>query len=377
MRLLVYGLGRGADECRRLVRKEHEIIGYMDSLSHIKRYNARPFFPLCAIRELSFEYVIVTVCDLEAVRKICSMLVEEYGLPSEKIIVFWYVQNRELWRCKLETYKLEEIETIICGNSHATFAFLEEAMERPAINLATPANDLFYIKWILEKCMSEAYRNRFRRIRNIVIDLYDYNYFNVDVVRGSTYPLFLERGGVLAEDNGHGDYRKFAAGCESCFDQAVMDLIFELDHKPLGSDWHEYDRWTHIGQDEYGAMGEQIMTSHVVNRRFEVTIKENKELLSELLVCLRKWKPDVNIIFTLCPRYITMEKKGEMLLGTWREEFEMLIEGYCRKFDACYRNYKGHSEISENHCFYYDVAHFNTVGGKAFTEILNEDLKGI
>ncbi len=70
-----------------------------------------------------------------------------------------------------------------------------------------------------------------------------------------------------------------------------------------------------------------------------------------------------------------MECATEIIMKHWKKEFNIIINDLCNKYNAYFWNYKNRRELSENHMFYYDVEHMNTVGGRALTAILNEDLK--
>ena len=51
------------------------------------------------------------------------------------------------------------------------------------------------------------------------------------------------------------------------------------------------------------------------------------------------------------------------------------MKRFCDQYNLYFFNYKYKKEISENHIFYADIQHMNTIGGKALSAILDEDLK--
>ena len=58
----------------------------------------------------------------------------------------------------------------------------------------------------------------------------------------------------------------------------------------------------------------------------------------------------------------------------WKEEFYGIVTDLCKRCHALFWDFKNCGEISDNHMFYYDEMHLNTVGARAMSAILNDKL---
>lgn len=361
-KILLFGLGQGAEECEKIIKKEHSIIGYTDSFSEIEWYNNKPFYKISEINNVQFDYIVITLRKLAEIGKIINTIVEEQHINPEKVVSSWYALNRERWRYKLKNYDLESIETIIFGNSHALYGFLEKKMLGPTINFAVNGADIFHTNVIINEIL-DKYSGNFPNLKNVIVDLYDYHYFNVDVSRGNVYDNFLQCGGCITMH--HRPYTDFM-GQEYVRGQSLF--VDEL----MGTELYENDRWTYIRPD---APLDKALNARVVQKKNMDTIRENESMLDEMLAKLRCWKPQgLNLIFTLIPRYLSMENAEEELMQAWKKDFFERVEPICAKYGVKFWNYKQNRGIYSNNCFYGDICHLNTIGGNALTSVLCRDL---
>ena len=116
MKIIIYGLGKGAEECEKKLRNTQDIIGYTDSFFNFKAYHGKSFICLENISKEKFDYVVVTLNELTAIEKVCTLLIQKYSISPNKIMLFWYLQNHERYRYKLKKYSLEKVEGLLFGN---------------------------------------------------------------------------------------------------------------------------------------------------------------------------------------------------------------------------------------------------------------------
>lgn len=245
--------------------------------------------------------------------------------------------------------------------------------------MAVPSQDIYYNWCVFDKCIKK-YGNKLTDLEYIVIDLYDYVEFNLDCSLSLRVLNYLYYGGIYEEHNFSENKNFENSLSEEMFNKYKIYLKndFQTIMKELFVDWNLFDllgeenRWKHIECDE--PLDVKLLESSIVENRFESTIKENKEILKRFLEEIRKFNPKMKIIFTLIPRYITMEKVTEIVLSSWKKEFFDEITALCKNYKVFLLNYKQKKEISENHLFYWDIQHMNTIGGRALSAILNEDL---
>ena len=81
LRLILYGLGQGLELIEKSIKSKHIIIGYMDSYARIKQYGG-VFWSLESIKELEFDYIIITVIDRSVAWDIRNLLVNKYKIEE-------------------------------------------------------------------------------------------------------------------------------------------------------------------------------------------------------------------------------------------------------------------------------------------------------
>lgn len=382
MKILLYGIGKDLEDIEKKIGKEHEIIGYTDSFAKIKKYRGRAFYELCNLDSLDFDYLVITLKDRKTAWDIQDMLAKQYRVSWEKIIPFYVYVNRELWNIKMNSYELEKIQGLIFGNSLAATGFLEEELDSSFINLAVSSQDLYYCYQVFCRCMKQ-YGERFCSLKYIVIDLYNYMEFNLDTSRGKDLLGYLYSGGIYDEHN-FGINKNYSNTLEKeVFENYYIVLKDQKQNviQEIFSNWDTgfnrfvYNRWNHISKNVL-LRAEQI-AGRSITERFEDTFQENLNILECFMKDIRKQNADIKIIFTLIPQYTTMEKVSAPFLNKWKDEFYRIITNICEHNHAVFWDFKNCKEISENHMFYYDEMHLNTVGARAMSSILNEKLNRI
>lgn len=156
MRVLMYGIGKGLERVEKQLCNEHQIIGYMDSNSEISCFNGKNFYSVDKIRELSFDYVIITVCNRKVSWEIYNYLKDVYGIEEAKIIPFYLYARSELYYRRYYRYTGDKIERLIFGNSHAYYGFLTDYMSKKSLNLSCPCQDIYDDYKILLQCKKQT-----------------------------------------------------------------------------------------------------------------------------------------------------------------------------------------------------------------------------
>lgn len=383
LKILLYGIGRELDIVEKKIRKEHEIIGYMDSFAKIKRYRGRIFYELHSVDNLDFDYVIITLKNRKAAWEIQKMLTVQYGIPLEKIIPFYVYANREVWRIKMHSCELEKIQGLILGNSFALTGFLEDELNIPFINLSVSSQDLYYCYRVFCQCM-EQYGKQLCSLKYIVIDLWNYMIFNVDTSRGGDLLGYLYSGGIHDEHNFSANKKYIDTLQNEMFKKhhIILKDQKQISMQKVFDNWdtEEFDkfsckRWGHIQRDAK-LQAAQVISVKITKKR-EDTFQENINVLERFMQVIRKNNADVKIIFTLIPQYTAVERGLEPFIQEWKEEFYRIVTDVCECYHAFFWDFKTCKEISENYMFYYDELHLNTVGARAMTEILNKKLSQI
>lgn len=161
-------------------------------------------------------------------------------------------------------------------------------------------------------------------------------------------------------------------------DSKSMDLLFGKYVNPMVIEKTNQDvnyNWNIIKKD--APLPVDKFLEDVVLKRFDSTIEENIEIMERFIQLVREKSSNCKVIFTLLPRYITMEKILGSYMKTWINSFESIVRSLQEVYGVYFINYKNRIDISGNNSFFWDVSHLNTIGGRCMTSILNEDLQNI
>lgn len=161
-------------------------------------------------------------------------------------------------------------------------------------------------------------------------------------------------------------------------DSKSMDLLFGKYVNPMVIEKMNQDvnyNWNIIKKD--APLPVDKFLEDVVLKRFDSTIEENIEIMERFIQLVREKSSNCKVIFTLLPRYITMEKILGSYMKTWINSFESIVRSLQEVYGVYFINYKNRIDISGNNSFFWDVSHLNTIGGRCMTSILNEDLQKI
>lgn len=383
MKIIMFGLGCSAETVEKKIRKEHKIIGYTDSRAKIGLYKGLPFYQLSELKNITYDFIVITTKNHKVAIELREMLVSLYGIRYETIIPFILYCDTEIYKIKRDKYT--GLQCMILGNSHARDGILADYLPMPSVNLATSSQDIYFNTRIFELCLAE-HKDALSQLKYIIFDLYDYNIFNIDVSATEDFFNYLASGGVLEAHN----YEK-SKQCKKGFEKDVFDRLYFLTSKSdsierimqalfydTGSKLDEsieesYCRTKVIHKME--PLATEKCFGGVVTKRYEETIYENRIILENFCQNVSRLDSNIQIIFTLLPRYITMERIMEPIMCKWREEFEAIVGMLCDKYNAKLLNMKNRKDISENPYFYWDINHLNTAGGISMTSLLESKLE--
>ena len=376
MKIVIYGLGRYTEEIVHLLRKEHDVIAYSDSYSAVKSYGGKTFVKPGELKSIEFDYVIVTIADRKQALRISGDLFEQNMVPKEKIIPFFVYSHKTDVDCRLFEMRRNQFQGVILGNSHAKYGIDETLFPHKFINLALRSQDLYCNRVICEMLEKQQTISKF--LRYAILDLFDYNTLNIDNSRGGGFFEYINLGGMIVSHNydknkcfeGNFQSELYRQNCMDIHEKIIDELFYNVE--PLYKELYD-EGWR--GRVLKNGLEEKNIVTPGIYRRNEDTINENKRNLREMVQCLRRINPNMKIYFTIIPRFETMEKVMERLMPSfWKKELEREVLQICKDESCTYLNYKECFEIYGNKNFYMDACHLNSIGAKAFTYKLLENL---
>lgn len=383
MDIIVYGLGGFEKIVERSLRIENNIIAYSDSFSTIEVYKGIPFIIKEKIHLLTFDYLIIAISNIEIGQEVKRELKDKYNVKEDKIIVFSVYYNRLLSQKidKVFLNRNHEIENVVLGISHAVCGINVSYM-RNCINLAVRSQDLYYNKFSFDLLCQ---RTDPLRIKNVIIDMYDYNYFNYDVsMLKNCVSNYYTSGGICISEhnfklNKWFDYsfdsmlKRNNINALSSSEKDFISLLFDV-RKWVEEDYSGYDEIYKNRISKNAPLPSKKFVNGIIKDRYTNTISENISVFWKLCNEISINAPNANIILVLIPRFCTMEYALEPHLREWKEEFYETIALYQSEFNYRFIDYKSNANISNNSYFYNDVNHLNDIGSKAFTSLLLNDL---
>lgn len=382
MRVIIYGLGKGLEYIEQNLKKEHEIIGYSDSYATLSVFRGKPFYTPEKLSTIDFDYIVIAVRNRKVAYKIYEMLTgEHYGLEERKVIPFYVYANGEYWDYCMAHADVENIEGLIFGTSYARNNILVDYLSVPFVNLGVPSQDMYANLESFKACI-QKYGDRLKRLKYIIIDMFDYNYFNFDASLCKLFFTHLEYGGIINKHN-FDENRNYEGAFEKELfsglgimrdrvSEVILDRLFE-EHYALEHPINTSCRWKCIEHATPLPMGH--FQSFVMKKRDAKTVKENIKNFEMLISAIEEFNPDIKVLLILFPKYITLEETKDSLIGTWKEEFNEIVERVCEKENVFFKNYKFCSGIADNRHLWFDIDHMNTIGARCMTSIIEEDLK--
>lgn len=380
--VIIYGLGEGREYVEKCLNSKCRVTGYTDSYSKIQIFNGKRFYTLETLKDSGFDYIILAIENSKICKKIVTMLHEEYGISQDKVIDFWHLYYGTLDANMLDYRVMDSSDNIvgvILGLSHGEVGIDKDYLTGNWCNLAISSQDI-YSNYKAFEYVYKRYEQRFKNLEYVVIDLFDYIYFNYDVsmaknalnyigavknISGITHNLnhnkMFNIEDVMIDSLSHEEYE-------------VMNLLFCNLHYEEWI-WRKYikkKRVEVIDRDCDDYLKPDYMPA-IAKKHFAGTIEENIMIFKKLLEMFYEINDNMRIYGVLIPRYIKIEEIHKTLYKDWKKEFLEIIEDIKGKYNNFkFLDFKDYRPISENNYFYKDASHLNQTGAAAFTSLLNQ-----
>lgn len=407
MKIIIYGADTNTYNLEMYVRQEHQVVGYVleNQDRCVESDRDKYFYPIYSVTDittLDFDVVLIVAKDRRNVDSIRQNLQDEFGIDPQTILDFYQLFSEP----KVDAVMGKDnkaYDGLILGLSHAAFGINSEYLDGNWCNLANGSQDLFYNRCMVEHCI-KYYPDKIKNLKNVIIDMYDYVYFNWNVSLSKMILQYYAHGGYSYDLNDFSENANF-----------TDELEFEMKKNGyhFGGDYNlkSYYRKTlfkeeivqmHInemyGDPEfffYKDVQSEKLTSAIIQKnsgedsaffettlfikRFEETIQRNKKHFEEILRLLYSINKDMHIYTILIPRYHILEAKEEELgyMQDWKNDFEKIMNSFAKKYNIRYVNLKELEEISKEHEFYMDECHLNYNGSIQFTKYINQLMENI
>lgn len=341
-----------------------------------------------------FDCIIIAVKDLKTSGDLFTLI--SMILDDDSHIIDFY----RLYRACMPFMKADRIMTnhpeqkydgMILGISHAEVGLIPRCFDGNFCNLAVTSQDIYFNMKTLEYCLVN-YPEKIRNLKYLILDLYDYTYFNYDTSLSKNTLNYYSLGGYLDAHNFARNkhfhdsfenvktdilanrFRGMTDSMESLWNELFPDIYTQYDYLEFPFITTTYLR-TKVIQDK--DIEKYYANTSIVEKIFHDTIQENIQHFYELLDLLYRINSQIKIYLILLPRNFYAQQKGNALYPQytqWKEMFETILEEANKTYPFTYLNFKDH-EISKEMKYYYDVSHFNYYGAVTFSKLLNSMIK--
>lgn len=391
MRILIVGFEPEIDKIVGLLEEKY-LSSQEDIVETCLWHDSVSLNSLLVEKEVQYDWYIVAAHDRVSSSSVCKILQFAFQIPAEKIIdyqLFYEATMPFLRADRMLAIPGKNYEGIILGISHAQVGIIPELLDGDYVNLAFSSQDLFYNYKTLEYCL-KTYPEKFVGLKHIIIDMFDYTYFNYDVSRSKTFYEYIGWGGYSEDQHNYSMNKNYDCDLD-IVQRMILDKLFEgvtdakLDFwEDLFGDVHEKDLYNGYVISGCIAMRNRIVTDDdvneykvevpIVSKRFEDTIEENKEIFNQLINLARSVNPGMRITCILLPRYAKAQEKSAVAYENWEKEFYTTVNQAVEEFGIEFFDFKKH-EIASRKELFHDVAHFNYAGAIMFSKLLSNTLR--
>lgn len=340
---------------------------------------------------ISFDYIVIGIRNQKLRKHIYDILLTLFD-KSANILDFYslYENISPSMRvdCLMSALLPDKYDGLIFGISHAEVGILPEYMPGYCCNLAISSQDIFYNVKTLEHCL-ENYYEKISQIKYVVLDLFDYTYFNYDLSKSKSIIQYLADGGYRLDSHNYSENKNFNFSFEEALsyikrekstpivqDQAnAFENIFDKVQNITASSYYETSfqeilsfRMSHITDisSKYN-----LTTTSIVRNIYESTINENIQLFEIMLDALYSINPDLKVYAVLIPRYSEYQQTIDFAYEGWKKYFYEILSVFQEKYPITLWDLKK-DEISEHPEYYYDTSHLNYYGAMVFTKKISK-----
>ena len=340
-----------------------------------------------------FDCIIIAVKDSETSEDLFT-LISLIRDDDSHIIDFYRLYQACIPFMKADRIMINHPERkydgMILGISHAEVGLIPRCFDGSFCNLAVTSQDIYFNLKTLEYCLAN-YPEKISNLKYLILDLYDYTYFNYDTSLSKNALNYYSLGGYLEAHNFDRN-KHFNFSFENMIDiladrfHGITDSMVSLWNELFPDIYTQYDYLefpfitttylrTKIIQDK--DIENYYANTSIVEKIFHNTIQENIQHFYALLDLAYRIAPQTKIYLILLPRNFQAQQKGNALYPQytqWKEMFETVLEEANKIYPFTYLNFKDH-EISKEMKYYYDVSHFNYYGAVTFSKLLNRLIK--
>lgn len=381
MKCIVFGLSTIRNSIEQYLNKNIEIIGYSDSFSKLNTFNNRKFYNIYELKNIDFDIIIIAINNGKSSLLVKTTMIN-MGIDKEKIITAQdyykyinYLKGSKKYVANMNVN--DKIEGIILGISYGQTGIIPNVLGKNFYNLAFGSQDLFYDLQQI-KLLKRYKRELISDLKYVIIDMYNYTYFNYDVSLSNNASAFIFVNGFDEIHNlkSNKEYNEIENNFYSSdfTDKEISRLSKVFNDSLIVRNNENYyfnkeEREKELSQSEIEFVKGKSTISSIESKVFCETEKENKKIFNELINEIYEINSGIKIYAVLLPTYYGFNNKSKI---NWKNRFMNIINEFTCDNRVQFFDY---TNIFLNKKEYFlDLEHLNYKGAISFTNILKNDM---
>ena len=307
-----------------------------DAIDYIKKNiyfftsdNVRIYLMISSLNTKTTIRQILSVLNIKS-----SQILDIYQLYMHKLPTLHY--ERIIGNCT------QPLDGIIFGISHGQTGIVEESLPGNVLNFCSSSQDIYFNTKILS-ALAEEYYDFICNAKYVIFDMFDYTYFNYDVLLSNELLNYLGFNGFFCENRNSNNKKIFRQN-------KILD---------------DYSISTYM-------LPNSLVFSSIQRHIFEPTIQFQVANLDHFCRLLFRLNPDIQIIGVLLPKYYIVEENEKIVNQIWKPHFENIISSFQQKYtNFSFFDFKNLTSISKKQEYYRDLSHLNCNGAHHMTEIIS------
>lgn len=339
-----------------------------------------------------YEYIIIAIRDSEFAVKIKNLIKKIY---NGRLIDLYACLDALVPTSKAEQLMLldKEYEGIVLGISNAEHGIIEEFLPVSFCNLAVASQDIYYNYKSLEYCI-DNFPEKFRNLKYVLFDLFDYTYINFDTSLSSVGGVYFWENGGFIKDKHHFDDNK---NYSFSYADMIAQLTFNKQKQLIEAggeflaDCIDIDsaiisecgyRRSLIGRGITRRLDQYVFDENIekvsfgnglIYRTHTETISENIDYLNRIFIKLFEINPNMKVWCLLLPQTKGTNDYHAESLAAWKGIFTEVMDTMQSMYPIELIDMKS-GEMSEDSFYFHDFGHLNYYGAMKFTDIISKRL---
>ena len=387
MKCIIYGLSLFNRQIECYLKENIDIIGYSDSFSELDYFDGKKFYKPNELANLDFDIIIIVIKAFGDCVDVEENLIN-LGIESKKIIpLYKFMKNISIIKqnenlIDLSFDKELNLEGMIFGISYGEYGINPKYLKHKFYNFCRSSQDLYYTLLQL-KYIKQKYKHKIDKLKYIVLDMYNYTYFNFDTSLSKVGLNFIYDNGLYEFTHNLNKNKNYSKKHIEKIKKKLEDdeilllnTIIRSEHIIRGNNGYYLNPETNniiIGEED-------INIFHGINpnecsdfeKKLHIsTEKENIKIIEEIINEILDINSEIKIYLILIPKYKVKEDRRKSIEFMWKNRFYNILEKLKLKYKFEILDFKDCEKISNVREYYLDLEHLNYNGAIEFTKLLS------